>query len=173
LPRAIEGYLVGYTSSDKIYRIYIPSQHKISETRQIHWTNKSIIPLAPTHIESSAEKESFATVPPLSHLPATNPSDKLFDQDYTSTTTNTTTSKQVSSVPSPILDRPTSPSLQLLSEQHQQQLEVTEPLTDKEGPRKSGRITRPPAHFGRNTKEIPDEDPTTYRQAINSSFMDE
>ena len=32
-PRAIKGYLVGYTSSTKIYRIYIPSQHKISETR--------------------------------------------------------------------------------------------------------------------------------------------
>ena len=173
LPRAIEGYLVGYTSSDKIYRIYIPSQHKISETRQIHWTNKTIIPLAPTHMESSTEKESFATVTPLSHPPATNPIDKLLDQDYTSTTTTTTTSKELSTLPPPIPDRPSSPSSQLLREQLQQQLDVTEPLPDNEGPRKSGRITRPPAHFGRNAKKIPDEDPTTYRQAINSSLRDQ
>ena len=36
MPRTIEGYLIGYISSDKIYRIYIPSQHKVTETRQIH-----------------------------------------------------------------------------------------------------------------------------------------
>jgi len=88
-------------------------------------------------------------------------------------TTTTTTSKEFSSLPPPIPDRPSSPSLQLLSEQHQQQLDVTEPLSDKEGPRKSGRITRPPIHFGRNAEEIPDEDPTTYRQAINSSLRDQ
>ena len=51
MPRAIEGYLIGYTSSDKIYRIYIPSQHKVSETRQIHWTTKTIIPLGPNTME--------------------------------------------------------------------------------------------------------------------------
>ena len=38
MPRAIEGYLIGYTSSDKIYRIYIPSQPQVTETWQIHWT---------------------------------------------------------------------------------------------------------------------------------------
>jgi len=32
LPQAIEGYLNGYTSSDKIYRVYIPSQHRVTET---------------------------------------------------------------------------------------------------------------------------------------------
>ena len=36
MPRAIKGYLIGYTSSDKIYMIYIPSEHKVSETWQIH-----------------------------------------------------------------------------------------------------------------------------------------
>jgi len=123
-------------------------------------------------MESSAEKESFATVPPLSHPPATNPTDKLLDQDYTSTTTTMTTSKEFSPIPRPIPDRPTSPSSQLWREQ-QQQLDVTEPLPDKEGLQRSARITGPPAHFGRNAEEIPDEDRTTYHQAINSSLRDQ
>jgi len=42
MPRAIEGYLIGYTSSDKIYSIYIPSQHKVTKTRQIYCTIKKI-----------------------------------------------------------------------------------------------------------------------------------
>jgi len=51
MPRDIEGYLIGYTSSDKIYRIYIPLQHKVTETRQIHWTTKTIGSLGTTAIE--------------------------------------------------------------------------------------------------------------------------
>jgi len=88
-------------------------------------------------------------------------------------TTTTTTSKEFSTLPPPIPDRPSSPSLQLLREQQQPQLDVTGPLPDKEGQRKSGRITRPPAHFGRNAQEIPNEDPTTYRKAINSLLRDQ
>jgi len=33
-------------------------------------------------------------------------------------------------------------------------------------------MTRPPTHCGRNTEEMPDEDPTTYRQAVNSSLKE-
>jgi len=36
ISQAIEGYLFAYSSSDKIYRLYIPSQHKVTQTRQIH-----------------------------------------------------------------------------------------------------------------------------------------
>jgi len=42
MPWVIEGYLIGYTSSDKICRIYIPLQHKVIETPQIHWTAKTV-----------------------------------------------------------------------------------------------------------------------------------
>jgi len=140
LPWAIEGYLIGYTSSDKIYRVYIPSQHKVTETRQIHWTNKTIIPLETTTME------------PLL-------AEKTYTKDQGSTTTTTTTCEKDSTLP---YQQPTHPPLHL-----------TGPLPDKEGPRKSGRVTRPPTYFGRNTKEMPDEDPTTYRQAVNSSLKEQ
>jgi len=139
LSRAIEGYLIGYTSSDKIYRVYIPSQHKVTETRQIHWTNKTILPLETTAMEPFL-------------------AEKTYTKDQGSTTTTTTTYEKDSTLP---YQQPTHPPL-----------DVTEPLPDKEGPRKSGRVTRPPTHFGRNTKEMPDEDPTTYRQAVNSSLKE-
>jgi len=135
LPRAIEGYLIGYTSSDKIYRVYIPSQHKVTETRQIHWTNKTIIPLETTTME------------PLL-------AEKTYTKDQGSTTTTTTTYEKDSTLP--------------YQQATHSPLDVTGPLHDKEGPRKSGKVTRLPTHFGRNTKEMPDEDPTTYRQAVNS-----
>jgi len=139
LPRAIEGYLIGYTSSDKIYRVYIPSQHKVTETRQIQWTNKTIIPLETTAME------------PLL-------AEKTYTKDQGSTTTTTTTYEKDSTLP---YQQPTHPPL-----------DVTGPLSDKEGPRKSGRVTCPQTHFARNTKKMPDEDPTTYRQAVNSSLKE-
>ena len=58
LPRAIEGYLIGYTSSDKIYRIYLPLQHKVSETLHIHWTTRTIIPLGHNIMESLIAEET-------------------------------------------------------------------------------------------------------------------
>jgi len=135
LPRAIEEYLIGYTSSDKIYRVYVLSQYKVTETRQIHLTNKTIIPLETTVMELL-----------------------LAEKDQGSTTTTTTTNEKDSSVP--------------YQKRTQPPLDVTWPLPDKEEPRESGRVTRPPTHFGRNTKEMPDEDPTTYRQAVNSSLKE-
>src|SRR5258705_702976 len=38
LPRALEGKFIGYTESNKIFRIYIPSQHKVVQTRQVRFT---------------------------------------------------------------------------------------------------------------------------------------
>jgi len=127
LPRAIEGYLIGYTSSDKIYRVYIPSQHKVTETRQIHWTNKTIIPLDTTAMEPLLAEKTYA-------------------KGQGSTTTTTTTYEKDFTLP--------------YQQATHSPLDVTGPLPDKEGPQKSGRVTRPPTHFGRNTKEMPDEDPT-------------
>ena len=40
LPRALEGKFIGYTESTKIFRIYIPSQHKVTETRQVRFTHQ-------------------------------------------------------------------------------------------------------------------------------------
>src|SRR5205807_8969652 len=82
-PRAIEGYLVGYTSSTKIYRIYIPLQHKISETRQLHWTTKTITPLEP--MDPPTIPETFATIHPPSFPIATQSQNepKETEQDET------------------------------------------------------------------------------------------
>jgi len=65
-PGASEGYLIGYTSCDKIDRIYIPWQHKVTETGPIHWTTKTITPLGTATMELLLAKETDATVYPLS-----------------------------------------------------------------------------------------------------------
>ena len=70
MPRAIEGYLIRYISSDKIYRIYISSQHKVSETRQIHWTTKTIIPLGPKTMEPLITEQTYSKVSPPSFYQA-------------------------------------------------------------------------------------------------------
>jgi len=80
MPFAIEGYRIAYTFSDKIYRIHIPSQHKVTETQQIHWTTKTITPLEIT-MEPLLAEESYATVYPLSHPIATGTIEKADDQD--------------------------------------------------------------------------------------------
>ena len=38
LPRAIEGKFIGYTSTPRIFRIYVPSKHQVVETRQVRFT---------------------------------------------------------------------------------------------------------------------------------------
>jgi transposase InsO family protein len=38
LPRAVEGKFIGYSTSNRIFRIYIPSQHRVTETRQVRFS---------------------------------------------------------------------------------------------------------------------------------------
>ena len=87
LPRAIEGYLIGYTSSDKIYRIYFSSQHKVTETRQIHWTTKMIASLGITTMELLLAEKTNAEVDSLSCPLPRIKIEKNQDQESTTTTT--------------------------------------------------------------------------------------
>jgi len=66
MPPAIEEYLIGHTSSPKIYRIDIASQHKVTDTRQIHWTTKMITPVGTTTMELLIAEETCGTVYPYS-----------------------------------------------------------------------------------------------------------
>jgi len=84
--------------------------------------------------------------------------EKTYTKDERSTTTTVMTYENDSSL---LYSKPTHPHL-----------DVTRPLQDKQGPQKSGRVVRQLTHFGRNTKEMPDEDPTTYRQTVNSSLKE-
>jgi len=77
----IEGYLIGYTSSHKIYHIYTHSQHKVTETQQIHWTTKVIRALGTTTMEPLLAEETYATVYPLSRLLPTIEVETETDQD--------------------------------------------------------------------------------------------
>jgi len=95
IPRAIEGYQIGYTSSDKIYKIYIPSQHKVPETRQIHWTTKTIASLGTTTMEPLLAEETYATVYSLSGPLPTIKVENETDQDR-NRKINTPTSKEFS-----------------------------------------------------------------------------
>ena len=151
MPRVIEGYLIGYTSSDKIYRIYIPSKHNVSKTRQIHWTTKTITPLGSTSMEPPITEESYVKVKPISSPLALTFDGKPIKQEPGVTTTKptfqTTTKKPSLGVPVP--------------------------------PRKSGRISNRPtiSYLGQQAQTpsiiIPDEDPTTYNQAIESSLRNQ
>jgi hypothetical protein len=42
LPRALEGKFIGYTTSDKIFRIYIPSQQRVIETWQVKFPRHNL-----------------------------------------------------------------------------------------------------------------------------------
>ena len=100
MPRAIEGYLIGYTYTDKIYRIYISSQHKVSETRQVHWTTKTIIPLGPNTMEPLITEETYAKVSPPSFLPGPMSMDKPIKQDLEETINPPTTFQPTTIEPS-------------------------------------------------------------------------
>ena len=81
MPGAIEAYLIGYTSSDKMSTIYIPSLHKVTETGQIHWTTKMIALLGTTTKEPLLAEETYTTVYPLSRPLPTIKVEKEMDQD--------------------------------------------------------------------------------------------
>ena len=58
LPRAVEGKFIGYTRSTRIFRIYIPKEHRITETRQVKFSrfNAGEVPTPP--------KETTTSIPP-------------------------------------------------------------------------------------------------------------
>lgn len=69
LPRALEGTFVGYTDSTRIFRIYIPSQHKIVITRDLRFApinSGEVIkqPAAPPPITSNDSDDESTTAPP-------------------------------------------------------------------------------------------------------------
>ena len=191
MPWAIKGYLIGYTSSDKIYRIYIPSDHKVSETWQIYSTTKTITPLGPNTMEPLITEETYVKVSPPSFSLAPTSTDKPIKQEPEETTIPPTTfpptTTESSSVvleqhlpaanpetPNPVSCTPL-PSLPEEPDQQQQQHAPAVQPGEVTGPGwKSERIsTRQPLSYKRQlghrgrlaTSEIPDEDPTTYRKA--------
>jgi len=186
--------IFGYTSSDKIYRIFIPWDHKVTETRQIHWTTKTIIPLGTT-MEPLLAEESYATVYPLSRPIATTTIEKPNEQNRSGQIIQPT-SKEFSSIePSKefcssedslpeIPEQPgTPPSPPPLVQQQQQQHAPVVPSVEMPGPsRRSARIsTKVQTSYKKQLRHhvqlvssvIPDENPTTYRQAVNSSLKEQ
>ena len=182
MPRAIKGYLIGSTSSDKIFRIYIPSEHKVSETRQIHWTTKTIAPLGPTIMEPLISQETYVKVSPPSFLLACMSTDKPIKQEPEETIIPPTTFQPTTTEPS-----------SAVLEQHLPIANPDTPNTQSPAPevqpwevpgpgRKSESIsTRQPLSYKRQlghrgrlaSSEIPDEDPTTYRKGIESLHLEE
>jgi transposase InsO family protein len=67
LPRAVEGKFIGYHStSNRIFRIYIPSQHRVTETRQVRFSQLDSGEVTPTTItKSNSEYASIPAPPPL------------------------------------------------------------------------------------------------------------
>jgi len=145
MPRAIGGYHIGYTSSDKIYRIYIPSQHKVTETRQIHWTTKTIASPGTTTMEPLLAEETYATVYPLSRPLPTIKVDKEMDQDR-NRQINPPTFREFSLPQNRYSETPEPPATHLsaLPEEQRQDMPPApvDPTEEIPGPsRRSGRIS--------------------------------
>jgi len=186
MPRAIEGYLIGYTFSDKICRIYIPSQHKVTETRQIYSTTKTIASPRTTTMEPLLAEETYATVDPLSGLLPTIKVEKETHQDQ-NRRINPPRSKEFYLLQNQFSEttEPQATPLPALPEEQRQDMPPTpvDPTVEIPGPsRRSGRIsTQSSISYKKKlrhqvqpaTSEILEEDPTTYRQAINSSLKED
>ena len=195
MPRAIEEYLIRYTSSDKIYRVYIPSEHKVSETRQIHWTTKTIAPLGPHAMEPLITEETSVKVSPPSFSLAPTSTDKpMIKQEPEETISPPTTFQQTTTepfsaaleqhlpianpeTPNPISSEPL-PTPEEPDQQQQQHAPAVQPgEVPGPGPKSERISTRQPLSYKKQlghreqlaSSEIPDEDPTTYRKAIKSS----
>ena len=183
MPWAVEGYLISYTSSDKIYTIYIPSQHKVTETQQIHWTTKTIASLGTTIMEPLLAEETHATVYPLSRPLPTIKVEKETDQDR-NRQINPPTSKEFSLPQNRFSETPESAATPLPTLPEEQRQDLPPPPVDPtveipEPSRRSGRISTQwsisyKKQLGNRaqhaTSEIPDKDPTTYRPAVNRSL---
>jgi len=186
IPRAIEGYLIGYTSSDKIYGIYIPSQPKVTKARQIHWTTKRIASLGTTAMEPLLAEETYATVYPLSRPLPSIEVEKETDQDR-NRQINPPTSKELSLLQTRFSESSEPPGTPLPAFPEEQRQDMppaaVDPTVEIPGPsRRSGRISTQSSisykkqlgHQVRHaTSEIPDENSTTYRKAGNSSLKGE
>jgi len=186
MPRAIEGYLIGYTSSDKIYRIYIPFQHKVTKTRQIHWTTKTLGSLGTTTKELLLAEETYATVCLLSRPLPTIKVEKETDQDG-NRQINPPTSNEFSLPPNRFSETPQPPATPLpaLPEEQPQDMPPApvDPTEEIPGPSwcferiSTQSLISYKKQLGHGvqhaTSEIPDENPTTYRQAVNSSLKGE
>ena len=142
MPWAIEGYLIGYTSSDKIYSIYIPSQDKVIETRQIYWTTKRLTPLGNTTMEPLLAEETYATVYPLSHpLPTIKvEKEKAHDQNRQ---INPPTSKHVTLPQNKCSETPEHPATPLLAWPEEQRQDMppapVDPSVEIPGPSQRSR----------------------------------
>jgi len=165
-PRADQGYLVGYTNSNKIYRIYLPSQHKIIESRQIHWIKQQETPIEPK--KSNHDDEQFATLSPLQtpYVPSKKDEPRRIEDEQPG---------EVEVQIPPIPDRP----------EEYERLPSPSPTPEPDEPQPQSRPQRsrqPPDRFGfgrvqsgvsRKVETVLDDDPTTYQQAIKSELKDE
>jgi len=145
MPWGIEGYLIGYTSCDKIYRIYIPSQHQVTETRQIHWTTKTIAQLGTTNIEPLLAEETYATHYTLSRPLPTIKVEKETHQDR-NRHINPPRCKELSLPQTKLLESPEPPATPLPALPKEQRQDMLPPPVDPTvaipGPSwRSGRIS--------------------------------
>jgi len=73
---ALEGYLIGYMETTRIFRIYIPSQHKVDAYRQVKFEPSSYTSVdihTPTPTSNNADQQIL----PHDHSRPTSPSDQL------------------------------------------------------------------------------------------------
>jgi hypothetical protein len=65
LPRAVEGKFIGYSTSNRVFRIYISSQHRVIQTRQVRFSQLDSREVTPTTTKSNLEYASMSAPPPL------------------------------------------------------------------------------------------------------------
>jgi len=74
--RALEGHLVGYMETTCIFRVYIPSQHKVDAYRQVKFEPSSYTS-SDMHTPRPTSNNADQQILPHGHSQPTSPSDQL------------------------------------------------------------------------------------------------
>ena len=154
--RSVEGKFVGYTKSNQIYRVWIPSTHQIRESRDVKFPP---IPEKTISFDFSLRKtHSTDNYPANTQIPtaSTPPATEIGDMDLQRLIHEQIPSPENQTEPPP--SSPTMPG-RFIEENPNIAL------------RRSNRIRKPPQRYARQVTYLPDE-PTTYTQAMKSVDSD-
>jgi len=105
--RALEGHLVGYMESTRMFCIYIPSQHKVDAYRQVKFELSSYTSVDIHTPRPASDQADQHILPPDHHRP-TSPSDQL--QSEATQQQQQTTTQSSSQFPGSYLETPVKPS---------------------------------------------------------------
>lgn len=154
MPRALEGILVGYTYSSKIFRIYIPSKRSVIVSRQVVFSplNQGEVSL---DIDTLNQKSPTNSPPP-------TPSTKKLSPILSAQSHRPTTLPELTNIPGGYFDSHSPLPSPVVPNQSGHKIQaITTP-----GPRRGTRERRQPDRYGDFMAHVAITEPTTHKQAM-------